>query len=62
MTKKEDKKIYEAPLLTVVNFKAERGYASSGLLAFLGFGDEYGDQTLEDRQDGGNWGGDEGYF
>ncbi len=28
---KKEKRIYESPQLTVVTFKAERGYAASGL-------------------------------
>ena len=30
MNREEQKKVYEAPMLTVVSFKAERGYALSG--------------------------------
>ena len=34
---KQDKKEYTAPALTVVTFKAEKGYALSGLGLFDGF-------------------------
>ena len=62
MTKKEEKKVYEAPALTVVTFKTERGYALSGPIFALGFSDEYGDEDVEDRTDGGHWGGSDGWF
>ena len=60
----KDKKKYEAPHLTVVSFKTEQGYAASGLrsLALSGDQPDYGDESVEDRQNGGNWGGTDGWF
>ena len=58
----KDKKQYEAPQLTVVSFKVERGYAASGVLSLFSSEPDYGDEALEDRQDGGNWGGTDGWF
>ena len=34
---KKDKKQYEAPSLTAVSFKTERGYAASGIAALVDF-------------------------
>ena len=52
---------YEAPVLTTVSFKTERGYASSltsaltlGLLAEA----TRGDQSIESRTTGDSWGSD----
>lgn len=65
--KRKTKKNYEAPQLTVVSFKAERGYASSGgpdpvehtfLLGL--FDSEGGDRSVESRNENGYWGNDEG--
>ena len=50
----EKKKTYEAPELTVVTFKTEKGYATSG--EPLGLSEGHGKKSIEDRQDGGNWG------
>ena len=55
-------------MLTTVSFKMEHGFATSGFAHKLGLGlmDEYeqfyGDQNLEERQNGGTWGGDNGWF
>ena len=54
-----DKKSYETPKLTVVTFKYERGYGDSFK---LGLTSGRGRKTIEDRQDGGNWGGNDGWF
>lgn len=63
MKETKDKRFYEAPQLTVVTFKTERGYAlSNGELSLFSSNPEYGNEDLEDRQDGGNWGGDGGWF
>ena len=59
------KRKYLAPELTVVSFRTECGYALSGLdLSELGlkFGSDNGSDTVESRSDGGNWGGDGGWF
>lgn len=58
--KENVKKHYEAPQLTVVTFKAERGYASSNksLLNTLAISSLYqneGYQTLEDRGTANSW-------
>ncbi len=53
MTTKEPKKQYESPRLTVVTIKVEQGYATTG----LGLSSGHGKKTIEDRTDGGNWGG-----
>lgn len=52
------KKRYEAPTLTVVTFKAERGYANSGEWSrTLSLYEETGtgDQNLEDRGTATEW-------
>lgn len=58
---KKEKRIYETPRLTTVTFRAERGYATSGLTAVYlslitsGAG---GSQSLESRESTGTyWGG-----
>ena len=55
-----EKKAYEAPALTVVTFKTERGYAASGdltkalgLYSLTTYGT--GDQNLEDRGATTDW-------
>jgi len=61
MKQENEKKLYEAPALTTVTFKTERGYASSltsaltlGLLAEA----TRGDQSIESRTTGNSWGSD----
>ena len=55
------KRKYLAPELTVVSFRTECGYALSGLdLSELGL--KFGSDNVESRSDGGNWGGDGGWF
>lgn len=59
------KRKYLAPELTVVSFRTECGYALSGLdLSELGlkFDSDNGSDDVESRSDGGNWGGDGGWF
>ena len=56
MTTKEPKKQYESPRLTVVTIKVEQGYANS-TKGGLGLSSGHGKKTIEDRTDGGNWGG-----
>ena len=59
------KRKYLAPELTVVSFRTECGYALSGLdLSELGlkFSSDNGSDNVESRSDGGNWGGDGGWF
>ena len=62
MTSKDVKKEYEAPVLTVVTFQVEQGYANS--TKSLGLSTGHGKKTLESRTDGGNWGGsdDDSWF
>lgn len=65
MKDNETKKPYEAPHLTVVTFKAERGYTNS--LFQLALINEAAvlsssSNSLEARIDGGNWGGSGGWF
>ena len=61
----EKKHEYKVPELTVVTFKAERGYASSGAVrdGFLGliFESDEGSESLESRNDDNHyfWGGNE---
>lgn len=63
MKDKEQKKEYEAPVLTAVSFKVEQGFATSGLLSLFSSNPEWGDESIEDRQDGGNWhSSDGGWF
>lgn len=54
------KKIYEAPQVTAVSFKTERGYAASGDLAqtlaiISATAHGTGDQNLEDRGTATSW-------
>lgn len=58
--KTKKRKEYEAPYLTVVTFKAESGFAQS--TPMLGLCEDFGQETLEERNDGGNWGGNDGWF
>ena len=58
---KQCKKNYEAPTITVVTFKVEKGFAESGgilraLALSMALSETYGSQSLENRQDGGNLG------
>ena len=65
MKDNETKKPYEAPHLTVVTFKAERGYAYSPFrLALINEATilSSSSNSLEARIDGGNWGGSGGWF
>lgn len=59
-TKKND---YEAPRLTVVTFKVERGFADSGgpMRGFLSLGNSWNNDG-GDAWDGSFAGGDGGYF
>lgn len=50
---KKEKKTYEAPALTVVTFKTERGYALSSLAVWRT--DEDGDDQMEDYTTGNGW-------
>lgn len=61
MKQENEKKLYEAPALTAVTFKAEKGYASSITNALtLGLQAEatLGDQNIESRTTGVSWGSD----
>ena len=57
------KRPYEAPQLTVVCFKTERGYADSNIfklaLAYTFLNEPNVSNSLESREAGGNWGGSE---
>lgn len=61
---KKVKKNYESPQLTVVTFRTERGYASSGMerdgfLSLIYLGDN-GSENIEPRDDNGSyWGGND---
>ncbi|MBO4586808.1 MAG: hypothetical protein J5677_03200 [Bacteroidales bacterium] len=61
MTEKK-KKVYKTPLLSVVEFKMELGYAESGPRRTLGLSSGHGDSNLEGRNDGGNWGNSDSWF
>ena len=50
---KKEKQTYEAPALTVVTFKTERGYALSSLAFWRT--DEDGDDQMEDYTTGNGW-------
>jgi hypothetical protein len=56
--KEVKKKTYQAPKLTTVSFKAERGYVSSGEFLFGAFVPE--EQTIESRSNTGGYFGDGG--
>ena len=62
----QHKKKYEAPALTVVTFKVEKGFADSGgILRFLALSELLsadGSKDLEYREDAGNWGNNDGWF
>ena len=62
--KEQSRKNYVAPILTVICFKMERGFAVSneGVLALSGAGIDFGDDYLEERQDGGYWGNNSNWF
>lgn len=56
----KERKFYESPRLTVVEFRTERGYAESNLMArtlWLFAATEYGtgDQNIEDRGEASGW-------
>lgn len=53
---KRKKKSYEAPQLTVATFRAERGYAASGLFNLFGLGDTYNDRGGDAWSDGASSG------
>ena len=53
---------YESPRLTVVTFKVEQGYTGSLSLAMGSDNIAYGDHEIEERQDGGYWGGSSDWF
>ncbi len=61
---KKVKKNYESPQLTVVTFRMERGYASSGMerdgfLGLIYMGND-GNENIEPRDDNGSyWGGND---
>jgi hypothetical protein len=60
----KEKRPYEAPALTVVSFKMEKGYAYSGETIRINLGliqqaIGLSSQTIETRTDGGVWGGSE---
>ena len=60
MKKETEKRTYESPQLTVVVFKTERGFATSGYATcgVLGLGMEHqeeGFQDLEDRGQATTW-------
>lgn len=48
------KKDYQAPQLTVVLFRSERGYASSPFA--LGLVEHQGSKNIEQREESGFWG------
>ena len=56
------KKLYMTPELTVVAFKAERGYSASrdGFLGLSLENRSEGSEHLESRNENGYWGGGEG--
>ena len=51
---KKMKKMYEVPALTVVSFKAERGYAVSGSEGILSKRSGYSYENSDDDNDGNN--------
>ena len=61
-----EKRPYEAPQLTVVTFKTERGYADSNIfrlaLASILLNEPNVSNSLESREAGGNWGGNETWY
>lgn len=64
---KQCKKDYEAPAITVVTFKVEKGFAESGgILRSLALGElmsDNGSQYLEEREEAASeWGGGTGWL
>lgn len=51
----KDKKPYEAPQLTVVTFKVERGYATSGVPSSLMFWENSEQDNMENYETQENW-------
>lgn len=58
MKEVKEKKAYEAPALTVVSFRTERGYAASGQFLLGIFVPE--EQSIETRRSSGGYFGDGG--
>lgn len=57
------KKTYESPQITVVHFKVELGFtASTEKMLSLDFAFLEGDKEIEQRTDGGYWGGNDVWF
>ena len=50
-------KIYESPVVETMKCRVEQGFAGSAGNG-LGTTETAGDKTIENRRDGGNWGGD----
>lgn len=55
MEKTTEKQTYEAPKLTVVSFKMEKGYASSGPVNALIFWENNDAEQMEDYTTGNGW-------
>jgi hypothetical protein len=59
----EDRKSYVAPQLVCVTIKAERGYAESTFrLSLDALNLSESDDNVENRTNGGNWGGSDTWF
>lgn len=57
------KQLYQAPELTIVAFKAERGYlVSNGILAIHSDYSTESTDNLESREEVGSWGSGNGWF
>lgn len=52
---KDKKKEYTAPVLTVVTVKAERGYATSGVIDHLMFWEDNSQENMENYETGNGW-------
>ena len=59
---KDNKKEYTAPALTVVTFKAERGYVLSGLVDQLMLWENDSQDNMENYETGNGWNSGNNHF
>lgn len=59
---KDNKKAYTAPVLTVVTFKAERGYVLSGLVDQLMLWENDSQDSMENYETGNGWNSGNNHF
>lgn len=59
---KSNKKEYTAPALTVVTFRAERGYVISGLVDQLMFWEDNSQNSMENYETANDWNSGSNHF